>query len=877
MERLRRLQAEVFGATSDKVVAVLSVTTSAGAKKKLGKKGNKPNLLCATVRDRTAPHVHRLKASGATFKKKETWPLQDLRSIDGRSENEENAEFVLVFGDRPTKWRASSVTERNAFLAVLFKLCGVLTGARPTLKNINMDKLHGFVETSKAIASGAEAEGAVDAVAAAYVDDYRELTAQEEADVVTLITSCDWAIHDAEAFAEHLTGELHALDGANIHAILESEAQVERLMHYLDKAAGELSRVEGVLSGYERLLTKTRREVEQMERTHEQNQTQSENHGRLVTELAGLLTALDMPAWVTEALDKGDLTHPASLSKCIAGSQLLRAALDTKMRPELAQLDAVRASRDHFETIQRVFLGRVVSHFQQLFTRRGGEGSDSLGSHVHRHRNFLAYAQLAEWLRQTDAAQFDSLRMEYSRNLNKAYRQDVRDLIERLRGFAKSGGWSFGDGAEAQATAIPESHSVGDLAGGSSGGDKEYAKIKFEQAFEQLLSQLIPAMIGEQDFCAEFFGLDVSENSAPPASFASVSALVASALQASPGSPPSSPKRLSGMRSPWTAVKSKLSDIAQKDSPTPANDKSKSDADARKMMAVVFNGIEGDLIGVIELGDKADHLYQPSASSCIAASSVCLSRSVWSFLAMRKDANDFTARLAFAPFCTFCHFVSLSHSPGSNSLCMMVKIDHYLGLVKGKSGFMSAMLGKFQIIVKRNFDLFISEQQQLIRDARASKKKYAGILPFVRKFPAFVSHAETIVVGWERRALIEQAYLDMSETIVKGIQQQALEAKHGDVLRFENFHHLYTQLSFLKVACLDGFRKDTQRLYREHLQSYVLGILGSPLEKLSKFFEGVQRLVDSGVKEDEVGYQLAFSKQELKKVIREYPAKEVCR
>eukprot|EP01137_Pigoraptor_chileana_P023734 Opistho-2@90534 len=820
MERLRRLQAEVFGATSDKVVAVLSVTTSAGAKKKLGKKGNKPNLLCATVRDRTAPHVHRLKASGATFKKKETWPLQDLRSIDGRSENEENAEFVLVFGDRPTKWRASSVTERNAFLAVLFKLCGVLTGARPTLKNINMDKLHGFVETSKAIASGAEAEGAVDAVAAAYVDDYRELTAQEEADVVTLITSCDWAIHDAEAFAEHLTGELHALDGANIHAILESEAQVERLMHYLDKAAGELSRVEGVLSGYERLLTKTRREVEQMERTHEQNQTQSENHGRLVTELAGLLTALDMPAWVTEALDKGDLTHPASLSKCIAGSQLLRAALDTKMRPELAQLDAVRASRDHFETIQRVFLGRVVSHFQQLFTRRGGEGSDSLGSHVHRHRNFLAYAQLAEWLRQTDAAQFDSLRMEYSRNLNKAYRQDVRDLIERLRGFAKSGGWSFGDGAEAQATAIPESHSVGDLAGGSSGGDKEYAKIKFEQAFEQLLSQLIPAMIGEQDFCAEFFGLDVSENSAPPASFASVSALVASALQASPGSPPSSPKRLSGMRSPWTAVKSKLSDIAQKDSPTPANDKPKSDADARKMMAVVFNGIEGDLIGVIELGDKADHF---------------------------------------------------------NSLCMMVKIDHYLGLVKGKSGFMSAMLGKFQIIVKRNFDLFISEQQQLIRDARASKKKYAGILPFVRKFPAFVSHAETIVVGWERRALIEQAYLDMSETIVKGIQQQALEAKHGDVLRFENFHHLYTQLSFLKVACLDGFRKDTQRLYREHLQSYVLGILGSPLEKLSKFFEGVQRLVDSGVKEDEVGYQLAFSKQELKKVIREYPAKEVCR
>ena len=31
----------------------------------------------------------------------------------------------------------------------------------------------------------------------------------------------------------------------------------------------------------------------------------------------------------------------------------------------------------------------------------------------------------------------------------------------------------------------------------------------------------------------------------------------------------------------------------------------------------------------------------------------------------------------------------------------------------------------------------------------------------------------------------------------------------------------------------------------------------------------------AGVKEEEVGYQLAYSKQELRKVIKEYPGKEV--
>ena len=41
------------------------------------------------------------------------------------------------------------------------------------------------------------------------------------------------------------------------------------------------------------------------------------------------------------------------------------------------------------------------------------------------------------------------------------------------------------------------------------------------------------------------------------------------------------------------------------------------------------------------------------------------------------------------------------------------------------------------------------------------------------------------------------------------------------------------------------------------------------------FFEGVQERINAGVKADEVGYQLAFSKQELRKCIKEYPVKEI--
>lgn len=46
---------------------------------------------------------------------------------------------------------------------------------------------------------------------------------------------------------------------------------------------------------------------------------------------------------------------------------------------------------------------------------------------------------------------------------------------------------------------------------------------------------------------------------------------------------------------------------------------------------------------------------------------------------------------------------------------------------------------------------------------------------------------------------------------------------------------------------------------------------------IQEFFEGVIAKVSQGVKETEIGYQMAFSRAELKRVIKEYPAKEVKR
>lgn len=43
-------------------------------------------------------------------------------------------------------------------------------------------------------------------------------------------------------------------------------------------------------------------------------------------------------------------------------------------------------------------------------------------------------------------------------------------------------------------------------------------------------------------------------------------------------------------------------------------------------------------------------------------------------------------------------------------------------------------------------------------------------------------------------------------------------------------------LSQLKIACLDGLRREVKQKYNEHLQAYVTEYFGRPLEKLNVSF-----------------------------------------
>lgn len=82
-------------------------------------------------------------------------------------------------------------------------------------------------------------------------------------------------------------------------------------------------------------------------------------------------------------------------------------------------------------------------------------------------------------------------------------------------------------------------------------------------------------------------------------------------------------------------------------------------------------------------------------------------------------------------------------------------------------------------------------------------------------------------------------------------------------------------MSHLKIQCLENTREEAKQRSRVHQQEYVIACLGKPLDKLSTFFEGVERLLASGIKPEQIGFYRDYNKTELLKCIQHYPGKEV--
>uniref|UniRef100_A0A8C3Q0S7 Exocyst complex component 1 n=1 Tax=Chrysolophus pictus TaxID=9089 RepID=A0A8C3Q0S7_CHRPC len=830
------LQRDIFTPNDERLLSIVNVC-------KAGKK-KRNCFLCATVTTERPVQVNVVKVKksdkGDFYKRQTAWALRDLAVVDAKDAVKENPEFDLHF-DKVYKWVASSTVEKNTFISCIWKLNQRYLRKKIDFINVSSQLLEELPKvTEESVPSGENqsvAGGDEEAV-----DEYQELNAREEQDIEIMMEGCECAISNAEAFAEKLSRELQVLDGANIQSIMASEKQVNILMKLLDEALKEVDQIEIKLSSYEEMLQSVKEQMDQISESNHLIHLSNTNNVKLLSEIEYLVNHMDLAKGHIKALQEGDLTSSRGIEACTNAADALLQCMNVALHPGHDMLHAVKQQQQRFSDLREQFARRLTNHLNSVFFTQTllqlYNKSSNLSvpvstsafiqaSPTNFFEDLLRYAKLMEWLKNTDYGKYEGLTKNYMDYLSRLYEREIKDFFEvakikmtgttkegkkfgfcstfaslfhvffNLTGLHGSSGKLTGSTSSLNKLSVQssgnrrsQSSSLLDM-GNMSASDLDVAdRTKFDKIFEQVLSELEPLCLAEQDFISKFFKLQQHQ---------SVSGTTTNETEEMDGG---------------NLSRSYMSGVPQ----TVSSEKDM----IRQMMTKIFRCIEPELNNLIALGDKIDSF---------------------------------------------------------NSLYMLVKMSHHVWTAQNvdPASFLSTTLGNVLVTVKRNFDKCISNQMKQMDEVKISKKSKVGILPFVAEFEEFAALAESIFKNAERRGDLDKAYIKLIRAVFISVEKVANESQKTprDVVMMENFHHIFATLSRLKISCLEAEKKEAKLKYTEHLQSYVVYSLGQPLEKLNHFFEGVEARVAQGIREEEVSYQLAFNKQELRKVIKEYPGKEV--
>ncbi|XP_016335464.1 exocyst complex component 1-like isoform X2 [Sinocyclocheilus anshuiensis] len=841
------LQRDIFTPNDERLLSIVNVC-------KAGKK-KKNCFLCATVTTERPVQVKVVKVKksdkGDFYKRQMAWELRDLTEVDAKDANKENPEFDLHF-EKVYRWVASSTAEKNSFISCIWKLNQRYLRKKVEFVNVSPQLLEELPKAEESVPSGESqsvAGGDEDAL-----DDYQELNAREEQDIESMMEVCEYAISNAEAFAEKLSRELQVLDGANIQSIMASEKQVNILMQLLDRALGEVDNIEGKLLSYEEMLQSVKEQMDQISQSNRLIQISNTNNGKLLDEIQFLVNYMDLSKGHIKALQEGDLSSPKGIEACINASEALSQCMNVTLKPGHEKLMAVKQQQHLFSELRDTFARRLTNHLNNVFVHQfnhfshfkmsipqfyrssclslpGHDQSSTLSQHTAEltlpkhsplHRDLLRYAKLMEWLKNTQREKYEGLSRTYVDYMTRLYEREIKDFFEvakiKMAGTSKDGKGKFATLPRKESALKQETESLHGSSGKLTGSTSSLNKLAVSSSNSrrsQSSSLLDMGNMSASD-------LDVADRTRFDKIFEQVLSELEPLCLAEQDF---ISKFFKLQQNPTLAQGENVddSDGTVHSRPPSEHRHSISEKDmVRMMMNKIFQSIETELNSLIALGDKIDSF---------------------------------------------------------NSLYMLVKMSHHVWTAENvdPASYLSTTLGNVLVTVKRNFDKCISGQIRQMEEVKISKKSKVGILPFVTGFEEFAKLAEAIFRNAERRGDLDKAYIKLIRAVFNNVEKVANESQKTprDVVMMENFHHIFSTLSSLKISCLEAERKEAKQKYTEHLQSYVINSLGQPLEKLNHFFEGVEARVAQGVREEEVSYQLAFNKQELRKVIKEYPGKEV--
>ncbi|XP_060528406.1 exocyst complex component 1 isoform X2 [Cylas formicarius] len=296
---VRALQQDVFNLGEERLIIHCHVS------KYLKKK--KTSFLCL-ISTTSVPFnvsiVQVKQTEKQSYKRKRSWSLVELKSVDGHNEQYDTQEFDLYF-DKVYRWVSTNPKERCNFIRCLWKQSSKhIMKDMPVFKNLPK----AWITEDTLTPESNFIMSPMMTLDTDFVEDFQAITDKEQDDLKRLMQGCEFAISNAEGFMEILNRDLSLLDSENVQCLLASEEQLETLMEQLDLAINEADRLEKQLDSYEEILCHVRDTMEKMEKKNTVISTVNRNNLLLMAELENVIVTLDLPLEYQKILDDADFT-----------------------------------------------------------------------------------------------------------------------------------------------------------------------------------------------------------------------------------------------------------------------------------------------------------------------------------------------------------------------------------------------------------------------------------------------------------------------------------------------------------------------------------------------------------------------------------------
>jgi len=213
------------------------------------------------------------------------------------------------------------------------------------------------------------------------------------------------------------------------------------LMKTLEQAIEDVTRVEIELNKYDSMLSSIDSQMGAMKSQQSFIQISDVNQTRLVTELESLVEKLEMPSGHKKALTQGDLDSHSGITNVIQAADHLSQATSIELPVGLNTIQAVVEKQKEFQELRKNFSKRLEEHLVNKFQtlrNTAGEATDNgtlkLPRHHKRHKQFLIYRPLIQWLQINDRTAYMSLVASYTDSVKIVYKNEIqqfRNLAEK--------------------------------------------------------------------------------------------------------------------------------------------------------------------------------------------------------------------------------------------------------------------------------------------------------------------------------------------------------------------------------------------------------------------------------------------------------------